>query len=392
MRKVIAILSILMIGTPALAAPFNLNAKNSQDRMLAVFYLSRTKNPVYVDRFCYILLNDKSEKVRKAAAEGLGYYGNNPKAFNCLIKAFKKESIKSIKKAILTSLFSFSGTKVGDLFCQVLKGDYSDDLKITAIKGLAKYSVCSKELEKVLKEGNGSEVKAALFALSFREDNFKEVSKFLNATDPQIRYLALSYYLTHPPSKAVLREIESSLDTETDSKVKAKALEVVLTYDRNPDKDLFLSAISDEDIKRRLALRLPFVKNRAVSSELLRPFLKDNDTVILTSALTYMGNSGNKKYCSLVKDFLFSSDESVRNAAIWAEGKLSCPEGVRYLLGIISDFNNDDSLRLQAARILLKFDKDVLKENLSAIEKVYNNEILDDVKDNLYRVIVKVKG
>ncbi|OMH40044.1 HEAT repeat domain-containing protein [Desulfurobacterium indicum] len=392
MRKIITVLSALMIGTSALAAPFNLNAKDPQDRVLAVFYLSRTKNPIYVERFCRILLNDGSEKVRKAAAEGLGYYGNNTKAFNCLIKAFKKENVEDVKKAILISLFSFSDIRAGDLFCQVLKGSYSDDLKIAAIKGLAKYDVCSKELEKVLKKGNSSEVKAALFALSFRKDNVKEVYKYLDATDPQVRYLALSYYLTHRPSKAVLKKIESGLDTWIEPKVKSKALEVVLTYDNNPDKDMFLSAVSDEDIKRRLALRLPFVKNKAVSSELLKPFLKDNDTVVLTSALTYIGNSGNKKYCSLIKDFLFSSDESVRSAALWAEGKLSCPEGVKYLLGIVSDFNNDDSLRLQAAKMLLMFDKSVLKKNLPAIKKIYGNEILDDVKDSLYKVIVKAES
>ncbi len=263
---------------------------------------------------------------------------------------------------------------------------------MVAIKGLAKYDICSKELQKVIEIGNRDEVKAALFALYFRRDSVKDVSKYLGSKDSDLRFLAISYYLTHSPSEAVLKRIEENLGTETHPKVKAKALEVILTYDKNPDIDTFLSAISDEDIKRRLALRLPFVKNRKISSKLLKPFLNDNDTIILTSALTYIGNSGNRRYCSLVKDFLFSPDESVRSAAMWAKGRLSCPEGVKYLLGIISDFNNDDSLRLQAAKMLLMFNKDILKKNLSVLQKVYNNEILDDVKDNLYKVIAKAKG
>ncbi|WP_022847572.1 MULTISPECIES: HEAT repeat domain-containing protein [unclassified Desulfurobacterium] len=392
MKRFIAVLSVLMMGMSAFAAPFNLNAKDPQDRVLAVFYLSRTKDPVYVKPFCQLLLKDKSEKVRKAAAEGLGYYGNSAEALNCLLDAFKKEKAEDVREAVLISLFSFSDGRAGKLFCQVLNGNYPSNLRVVAIKGLAKYDICSKELQKVIEIGNRDEVKAALFALYFRRDSVKGVSKYLGSKDSDLRFLAISYYLTHSPSEAVLKRIEENLGTETDPKVKAKALEVILTYDKNPDIDTFLSAISDEDIKRRLALRLPFVKNRKISSKLLKPFLNDNDTIILTSALTYIGNSGNRRYCSLVKDFLFSPDESVRSAAMWAEGRLSCPEGVKYLLGIVSDFNNDDSLRLQAAKMLLMFNKDILKKNLSVLQKVYNNEILDDVKDNLYKVIAKAKG
>ncbi|SNR73363.1 HEAT repeat domain-containing protein [Desulfurobacterium atlanticum] len=392
MRKLIVAFLCFLFSSVSLAANFDINSKNPQDRILAIVYLSRIKDPSNVNKFCEILIKDKNEKVRKTAAEALGYYPFSFRAKSCLLKAFEKDKSNTVKEAVLSALESFNEDDLGKLYCEVLKGKFSDNLKKEALRGLSKYTECKKEIDKILRSGDKKLLKSALFTVSFRQEDFPEVEKYLQSGDSNIRNLAVKYYLTHRPSKKILKNLESRLLIETDPSIKAAVLEVLITNGVLLEKDIVLSVLSNEEVKKAFALRLPFIRNKEISKDIIDSFLQSDDPVVVSAALTYMGRSGDKEYCPILKKFLFKKDESLKKAAIWSMANIGCEDGIDYVLSIISDLNNDDNLRLSAAKNLLIFKPSELSKKKDMIKAVYKNEVLDDIRDVLRLVLQKASN
>ncbi len=376
----------------AKASSFDIHSKNPQDRILAIFYLSKSKNPSIIPRFCKVLLSDKNKEVRKAAADVLGYYGNSTQSESCLLKAFGQEESTEVKYSILSALETFKKRKIGKLYCKVLEGNYSVSLKREALKGLSNYLFCREEIENILKNKSREFLTDALFAVSLRKDNFPSVKAYLSDSDVEVRKLALKYFVSHKPDKDVISTIKKRLIIEHDPENKALMLEILLSNDAKIDENLLLSSISNGDVAKKFVLRLPFIRKNKFPFKGIKLLLKNENPFVVSSTLTYLGTTEDKKYCSILLSYLMEDgNETVRNSAIWSVSKLNCSNAFDYLASIISDFNNDDRLRLMAARSFLSFDDSTLKEKSGVLKSLYESEILDDVKEVLGRVIKESK-
>ena len=375
---------------------FSLNSTDPTELYAAIFYYSQTKNPIYIDKFCNFLLNSANRKIKIASAQALGNYQNNTKSLKCLLKAYRQEKDIKVKKEILLNLIGFENENVTKFFCKVLNSTKDENLKSIAISGLMKNpKVCLNLLKKYLYNSNNPHFQAKIlkiFALYKIKVDEKLLLKFLNSSNKDLKVAALKYYLYNPPSKEIVENIKNIFENDLDPQVKALALEVLLENSNLVEEDYLNFALSDEDIRKRIAYRLPFLKNKNLPLSTLNIFLNDKRDFIKIAALTYIGNSKNKKYCLFLKNFIYKPiSENVKEAYLWAISKLNCPYALDYLIMTISNLQNNDNLRLAAARFLKFIDKKALEKNKLKLKFLYEKEGLDDIKSYIKDILDNIQ-
>jgi len=375
---------------------FSLNSKDPYELIAAIFYYSQTKDPKLVDKFCNFLLNSNSTKIRIAAAQALSNYNNNPKALNCLLEGYKKNQNKKLRLAILSSLNLFENQNLYKFYCDIIKKEKNKDIRLKALKKFYKNPyVCLKDLKKLLKLGTRDEKIEVLhiFAINNIRIDQKLLEKLLNNEDEEIKLAALKYCIFVKPSKSILVNIKNIFEDTFNTKIKALSLEILLEKSKNIDEDYLNFALSSEDVRKLISYRLPFLKNKNIPISTMKIFLEDKNDVVKIAALTYLGNSKNKKYCSFLKSYMYKPlKNNVKSAYIWAISKLNCRYAPKYILYIISDMNSENEIRLIASKYLNNLKPSLLEKYKKNIIYIYKKELLDDIKDNLKQVLDKIEN
>jgi len=201
----------------------------------------------------------------------------------------------------------------------------------------------------------------------------------------------LKYCTFIKPSKNILKNIKNIFENTFNTKIKALSLEILLENSKNIDENYLNFALSSREVRKLISYRLPFLKNKNIPISTMKIFLEDKNDVVKIAALTYLGNTENKKYCSFLKPYMYKPlNNNAKNAYIWAISKLNCKYAPKYILYIISDINNENEMRLIASKYLNNLKPSLLEKYKKNIIYIYKKELLDDIKENLKQVLDKI--
>ncbi|HIC87161.1 MAG TPA: hypothetical protein EYP03_02835 [Aquificae bacterium] len=226
-----------------------------------------------------------------------------------------------------------------------------------------------------------------IFAINNIRIDQKLLEKLLNNEDEEIKLAALKYCIFVKPSKSILVNIKNIFEDTFNTKIKALSLEILLEKSKNIDEDYLNFALSSEDVRKLISYRLPFLKNKNIPISTMKIFLEDKNDVVKIAALTYLGNSKNKKYCSFLKSYMYKPlKNNVKSAYIWAISKLNCRYAPKYILYIISDMNSENEIRLIASKYLNNLKPSLLEKYKKNIIYIYKKELLEraNVHGNYY--------
>lgn len=284
-------------------------------RKFAVDILGTIKDGSVVDIICKAL-DDESANVACSAAETLGLIGD-PRAVSSLMEAYDRNV--DAGPQIVEALGRIGDRRALPLLIKAL--DAKDPVSVfTAVEAMGNMKTREVEpyLRKLLAKSDGAFLEAVVSSLI----------KVAHATDHAV--------LDDLPT-AQLQTCLISAVRGGDQQTKLFALEELRAWNNSTAVDLLLNALKDtnEDVSAKAKEILAVAAMSA--TEKITEALRDASPTVACALLDMTADSGNSRFADDVAKMLNNSDETVRERAVSALGKIGDRHAVEMLIGSTTD-------------------------------------------------------